>query len=634
MIKLTRKSLLISLIAIIVLALSAYIVYGALTTITVTQPTNATEFYSRTSDIGGTFNFNLTTNELAENCTLYVENTTSSWFMTNNSGDVVNTTFTNMSIIWTFPSRGDDSPLRAWTAKCEVGTTRVWLNTSATAGFYYFKINERAANSILITNVTPIGGSFQSANISLNITVNETMANCFFMAGYTNNTQTALTSMTNGSASHLWFTNASHFSNTPSTYDGWHNLTFYCNDSFGNGTWYNTSATSGWLLYRSDIIVPVVNDTLFFISNSTSGNWVNFSFLVTDTYINSTYMVIYKPDATTAEKNATYIRNRTTDNTSRYYQVNLTSSDLALDGVYVIGLRSVDSGGLIGNSTNTTLVVTNLKSGKWNLVTFNNNITMGNIPSLVYNISYVSIFDNRLGYKNFTTFQAGLSTNSGTMVNETLNATMVYSVANVVLIRNYSRGIWNIPSAANVTLMTGGWNYVGFSGTNSTNLNASIYGHNCGNVTYRVTNASITFTGNGTGNTSNTNLTASYPKIVRIISVGNGSTALLAGNYTYNETYMWFLWSGYPLYSDINVTNVAYNVTYDGTFDLVTQPYCANITYSSWYNGTNWCSAKSGWNITSCGSGYGPLDITIRAGSGLWLLTNQNMTFNRSVSSS
>jgi len=484
-----------------------------------------------------------------------------------------------------------------------------------------------ATLTITLISPTPANNGYTVGSFVPNISTINNATNCTL---YFNGTTLTHTTIANVGDLNISFTNETEITFTENAFsDSWQNMTVMC---FNTSVkyWLNTSATVGWFNFKIDNTAPVITTQVATIYNNTGyGNKLRLRFNVTDNNVKVSWLRIYYPDKTLIEKNVTNITTSPASAAGHRYEYNVTYADLTQDGIYFFEPKSIDEAGNSASGSNWTFVAMNLKASKWNPTTFFQNLTLAQIGSLSENITYVSIYHNNAS-KTFITFQNGLSTNGAIALMESLNTTIIYPTVNITIIYSANVSVSRYPNTIK-EINTGGWNFV--STINATTLNATLYSvGRCGNLSYPTTvNESHTFTGNGTANAT---LLTTYPRIISITSVGNSSVALTSTNYTFNATHIWFLQTG-PVndYSTYNVTNVAYNVTFIGTYDLIMANTCDNTTYVSWYNPAlnQFCTLKRGWNITSCSGIYGSTVISSLTTSGLWLLTTQNMSLNRSV---
>jgi len=392
-----------------------------------------------------------------------------------------------------------------------------------------------------ITVESPTNATLFTSEPIFNITTNDTAVN----TSYYFNGESAVALINDTTANTSW-SNSSALSLADSPFDGFNNVTFSATNTTST-IWSNTSLTAGYTFFKLDSASPIIDTLTLDFRNTTDnttlegGNYLNFTFNASEREYRTIYVTIYLPNGTVVNSTVTPTSLTTTEN--RFVSVNISGADLPIDGLYQIEAHVEDSSARDTAGTNQSIIVTRLKADVFNLVTWNENITLSGISDRIPNLTSVSIYDNRIGFKNFTTFTIGTSTNQNVAVNESLNSTYLLPSSDLLLIRIFQTGAYG---NTNVTLETGGWNLVGLVTTLT--LNESMY-----------------------------------------------------------------------------ATDAYVNITL-GAADF------NNVTYASWYNGTSglFCSAFQSFTITSC-SGFTVTGITIREDSGLWILTNDNMTVNRTL---
>jgi hypothetical protein len=288
-----------------------------------------------------------------------------------------------------------------------------------------------ATLTITLISPTPENDIYTIGSFIPNVSTGNNATNCslFFNNTYTDY-YTTIASVTNRNNT---FTNETEISFVENVYgDPWQNMTAKC----WNGTyyWLNTSATAGFYNFKIDNTVPAFVSQLANVVNYTGyGNKLRLRFNVTDENIQLAYLRIYYPDGTTVvERNVTNITTGTGSST-KFFEYNVTYSDLTQNGIYTFEPKAVDMAGVYASGTNWTFAAMNLKTSEWNPVTLFQNLTLRTIASISENITYVTIYHNNAS-KNFITFQNGLSTNGGTTISETLNTTLIYPTVNITII--------------------------------------------------------------------------------------------------------------------------------------------------------------------------------------------------------
>lgn len=407
----------------------------------------------------------------------------------------------------------------------------IWLSLAIAMISFFLIMGIVYSASCTITDNKFTNATAYDTFPGFNITTTTNQSACDY---YWNETITNLTI----DVENTTFVNASAFAAPPETaYGKWHNITYICYDGLGNTSQY-VEDSSNYIYVAIDNTNPTCANEDLTIEDATSGgNYINFTFNTSDKNPNTYWVKIYHPDDTTGTKSATYKSG--TEN--RWVEANLANTELSQDGKYYLEANARDDVSRNGTGTNQTYLVSHLVAGEWNQIVINNNTNLSDISSMVPNITHVAIYDNRIGYKNFTTFTVGTATHGDVIASCSLNATYIKTNEDVAFIRPY----YNTYETTNITLWTGGWNYIGM--VNDKTLNETMYADVYNNAT-----------------------------------VGSGNTT--------------------------------------------------NVTYTSWFNSTSglFCTARRGFTVTSC-PGFDVTDITARPDDGLWILTNQNLTMNRSA---
>jgi len=274
----------------------------------------------------------------------------------------------------------------------------------------------------------------------------------------------------------------------------WHNYTLY-EDAVSQGTF----------LFKVDSTAPAINSTsattAYTLGNYTSGgNYLNVTFGISDVNPSNCYAELHYGDGSILN-----VTNELTYNTSTEHGVcylNITPDDITKDGYVEVYPSMKDAAGNVDASVlNQSYIFYRLKAG-WNPITGYENKTLSEIANEFEHITYVSAFDNRGGYKNFTTFTVGGSTNENITINHSSSygygAVYIYVTEDVVSMRRY----YAPPSSwTNVTLYTNtsasktNWNMIGIidylTDWNDTlmqdvclNSTGSNVGANCSNITW------------------------------------------------------------------------------------------------------------------------------------------------------
>lgn len=426
--------------------------------------------------------------------------------------------------------------------------------------------------------------------------------------------------------------------NQQNAYGKYHNITWRCNET-GFGTDFRTSNVT---YFGYDYTNPVVaNLTSSILNASSDGNILRIEFNITENNTDgASYLAIYyAPSGAKANKTATAkiaFAACGLSSGSAIYQVNLSQTELTENGLYYIGIWANDTAGNSVQSENYTVAVHNLYEDEWNNVVIIDNKSLSEVANMMPNITYVSFWNNDFNWKNFTTWQSGLSTNANIQGNGTLNATYIYCEANNTLIENISNFVDTWASLnpkhmlKNQTAYSNGWNYFGFAnmteGLQRISLNLTMYGTRAlSNYTLTKTNDTLRFAANNTGYILN----ETY--LVNITSIGNATVSLeggTGGNWSIvnNSAVKLTVRAAAGSYTG---ADVQYNVTYEYSPNYA---YMSNITYISYYNASigQFCSVRRGYLTTSCPdleSNTTYVSLT----DGFWLLTNNNITLNRTL---
>jgi len=319
-----------------------------------------------------------------------------------------------------------------------------------------------------ITPENPINGSsLSSSTVWFNFTTNDTLISssggCYLKFPSTNTTNQT---MTNDTTTHCYWSRAV----PDSAYGEWHNVTFYVNDTLGIG---NISSSSV-VYFKVDTIDPSISWWNFTQTNDSSAGYIEVKFNVTDNNTQVCGVFIQQEDGTQTWKAGTLSASAQ----SRNCTVNITSSDITQDGDFIIYHWANDTAGNSANATTTeTGVLTSLKSGKWNLVTFTGdqgNTTSGGIntlaPDILNNLpgcTHISRWNNNYGWKNYTTYAISTpSVNNDTLI-QLGNATWIYCSSDDYYFRkNYLSSIQgtadeNITLYVNASAADTKWNLVG-----------------------------------------------------------------------------------------------------------------------------------------------------------------------------
>lgn len=256
-----------------------------------------------------------------------------------------------------------------------------------------------------------------------------------------------------------------------------------------NGTHFNTTFV-GYAFANTTYNVTFIRLSLAADTLHYPGNYLNVTFFAADNNTmnasvrlwdarNNSWMLFPATRMSGAIENATFAVNISSNST-------LVNSTLSWpDGLFRVAGRADDFRGWTnaGYSPNMTFIKQDWYSTKPNIVTWYQTNTMAFLMTQTPNITRMSTYDNRWGFKNFTTCVNGIAANCDTNVQQSLNTTFVTVPVNMTSFR-----MWNAGGSlrnTNQTTESGGWNLVGVR-TIIHNLNETF-------------NRSATFTNSTTG---------------------------------------------------------------------------------------------------------------------------------------
>lgn len=350
-----RKKVLIGLVAIIVLACLAVFALANIVGISVNSPTNASEIYTTL------VNLTITTNVTAENCTAYLSTTSTA----NNTGmDLLAEGPLNTQWRYNMTLGVPNTGYRSVWFRCGNGS---YYDSNLTLGLTYFTINEVAVNGVVATGSNLTNGTTYDEFPVMNLTLNRSAAYCEALLNYGNGTlkTASLTAMT-GRTRHYLTTNPGDTNST-----NFASVTWFCNDTWGNKTWINTSATNLTYVKWDSTPPKITNDNTTWINISNS-RYLNISWMNTEEYQlkNCSVRVYSVDDSAYIDKNAT-VFGETTDKVRRC-NITLTGDDVRGTGYFKIEKIAYDTLGHKSagatNYANQTGVTYALKSGTWNLI--------------------------------------------------------------------------------------------------------------------------------------------------------------------------------------------------------------------------------------------------------------------------
>lgn len=527
---------------------------------------------------------NITGDKNMTSCTAYINNETTSVTMSN----ITNKTTWQNSTTWNVVNNPNGRALRNLTAKCLDAWGNVsWINgTGAMGSFWYFYVNERAPNATLITDRSGLtNASVLSSDLSViaNLSTNVTTSYCYY---WVNNNGTTLTVMGNYSSMQR-FWNSSVLSINDSRYNTYNNLTYSCQDVFGNKSWLN-STPEALIFWIKDTTSPSVT---FKIGTNPSGIKANVTYLgnysqwnITFNYTDANYhtcgIKIYPfghyADSAGVFKVGSIMGTNSTDyrlkNCTVIFRTNFSDIELNLTyGEFRIQAWANDTAGNSGVGSNITAIHWNMSAG-WNMIGF-------------------------LG-ANFT------------HQNETMSEFAKNHGPNVTIVSkwNNSEGKWDTYSVLAPTV----------------NNHMII---NSGDMLYVYVSSNSKYISPDYSSLFLTPIVASMPSNVTIVSnTTSKNNSLSAFALAYNTSINTTLFS----------CNTYVDVELNGTLATQCNSTMFAFNYSSFYNATTGYLTTCKRAFTACsGTTLSPLQIVLPKGSAIWanLVTYgvTNTTVNRSA---
>lgn len=582
--------------------------------------------------------YNLTNDTSFEN--------TSHRFFTNGSALTLGT------LLDTTANRGQyrNATIRAWN---NTNGVYQWLNDTTTTGFFNFSINERSPNA---TRIFPrangiINATFYNTGRSINVTTNQTLSK---VTAYINET---ISLVLTARLDNTEFGNSSQVSyNQTDFWVGWDNITYLGEDGFGNRSWSNFTARGyNQTFFFIDTISPTIDHFAAEIYNSTGptallqpGNYLRIIVNISDNSTDNATLQVWNLYDNTSSRYTMLFHNSSNFTTgignqtgigagelrsntmSSWFKLNMSGENITRDGMFRFKIINVyDKAGNTANGTsNITYVFTNISATYHIPLVIYDNKTLSEIATTLPNITHVSTYDYREGFKNFTTFTVGSSTNANTLVNGSLNVTVIRintSIAMSKFIRLYTEPPANAISQ-NISLEEG-WSLFSFVTSIVLPYNGTMYSdvyiNTSGTPGHTHTNLSVNLL-NNTWVALNT--TAPLLNISNITQIANTTNRLPASNFTFNRTHVFLNATGPQPF--VNGTyNVTYEFNYSATFRNVTSiaifntsknGFCAGIGFTLFTFATNTC-------------GQNTSQLLIPAGYGIFILSDgENITLNRS----
>jgi hypothetical protein len=428
-----------------------------------------------------------------------------------------------------------------------------------------------------ITVVSPVTGTIYSYYPTINISTDINSTVCKYVI---NGSTASAINLNPGSTNNKTWANSSilttgNYSDTP--YGSWTNMTFLCfNYTTSNSSWYNTTNTSGFVLFRIDTVDPSVSfqtgaNGINFTTQST-GIW-NWTFNYTDNSYATCGLRYYQYPSTSTYA---FISGATSNpslgllskaNCTLLFDPNDTAlSNVRNEGEFTLeGFGNDTASRSAVTSTNFTGVMTKIYGSKWNLITYrganrtassSQNVTEFILNNFEY-ATIISVWNQTYG--NFTTYSASTPTVNSQIILSLGTAFYMYSNADKWFIQpDYTPTIGtsaeNITLYANHTNRGNSWNQMGLF--NNATMNTTLY-------------------------TCSLNAT--------------------------NATYFWSIYRAATCPVTLN-----------------------NITYISWLNASSGQLVTCKRGVSICSGGSNPKDIVLKEGYAIWVMPDKNITINRS----
>lgn len=411
------------------------------------------------------------------------------------SGALVNYSFVNN----TMGTNWYDGEWHNLTFRIANGTSIIWWTNDSLIRFRFY---EAVDNTISITSYLEGTVNSQTENVNLTASplTNASACNAYVNDINEGNTTIVLTNTTVGRGA---WSNASAIIWNNTAYGNYTYLTVGCQDSFSNYSWFNTSVEySTWRSFKYDSIKPTINldgTKVITIGNHSNGNgnYINYSIESTDNtsislVIKGIYITgagndsVFRSDYAIANSsgNENYYNRTRYSNGTQQINANFTPDSPHLSGLVNISVEATDEAGNKANAGNYTVQIRLFKIG-WNYYGDFRNVTVRELSRHINNISYVTWFDNRAGYKNWTTHTVGGTTNIGHTLNAT-NTTGVYVTQDMTLIAPSFTGMeYHLVYNINMTLNQNSTS----EGTDAWNTFGTLKRHSLNNTMW-ITNSS------------------------------------------------------------------------------------------------------------------------------------------------
>lgn len=484
-----------------------------------------------------------------------------------------------------------------------------------------------------------------------NLTSNYTTKSTWFNVSLNENGNLSLCSIDGSSNFTLTSLNGTYFYNLSTIAEGYHNVTFYVNDSFN---WVNSSSVNFTILIKPNITNLNVDKSLVLFNES-----VNITTSIDDDNLNSTWMNITWPNGLSALKSmvnssSSYYYGFNETNQTGSYNVTIFANDtfnnynttsvnftvanstnvsstitngstvvnvsvkILYNGTNQIRNQTINTsfdfiipGGLwdVGINTtqlNVTLFNTNLTQNDTRDIKFNDNVQMGNISSNVNTLKTVALkFDNfTFSRANLTFFFSSSLVNNesnlkvykchdwnftGSNCSSNWQADLDDNTFNATI--NYNNTVIN----SNVTLVT--LNFSAFSlGENQTTTTTTT------TTTTIISAPTTTVSGDGSNGggttTTSSTTTTTIPSWMNKTEVSLYLNGTQGNFYYYNNTHANFTVTVNVTGGIVNLkTNITGWITQTSTTPLINTSIITCGTNNTFYNVTGWFNQTG--NFTS-----------------------------------
>jgi len=609
------------LLSLFIFLASVYTVYG--TWFTVSSPTSGTVYSTRLID------FNITTAyQGVANCSFSI-GLSNGTVLSNAS--MTNTSSTRNAFYNTSYNTLIDSSL--------TGSHNVTFYCDADGDGTYEFASDVVTFGVRATRptlVSPTNTSYSYRGVLINFTTGSSISGtCNYTLGLSNGTS-ILYPTTN--TSNVWG-NSSAFS---SLIDGTHNLTANCSDS-SSGSPYSSETTIFTISSATPILASPTNAS----TSSSAGVLLN---ITTGSALETGYNCSYRFGNSTSGSYGSWT-NLTNTTTGRNIWNNASAFSTGTDSNYSlwhnVTFRCNDStsGSPYTSSTYLFKVDTanpSLTAQDWT-VSASSFVANVSVTDQLHDTCKIRIY-NSSGYKTTELGTWGTAQNARQCTGSVDGSLLFYPVNTAGGDMTFSIDYWandttaHSGTSANQTGIAKkiytGWNIISELAMNTTS----------GSLCSMISGCSqISWFNNTAGNKSFITYSTSTPSINNATAIDNETAVLVyvsadtwflqrnrvsdwVGTSTENVTLNTGGWNvmGLPYSATINTT--LYALTFNATY--VTPAQLTNITWISYLNGSTYITCKTGWSICA-GTTLGPQEITLPQGTGVWALTNANVTLNR-----